>query len=104
MVIASTGNAMSLEALAQMADKIVEVATPTISAINAPHISSEVDQQRKEVAHLREIISSLNTSRVAPDPLAQEDAHPAHTQQILLPPLVGIIAVLGKNLQVQLIL
>ena len=62
MVLASTGNAMSLEALAQMADKIVEVATPTISAINAPHISSEVDQLRKEVAHLREIISSLNTS------------------------------------------
>ena len=62
MVLASTGNTMSLKALAQMADKIVEAATPTISAINAPHISSEVDQLRKEVAHLREIISSLNTS------------------------------------------
>ena len=36
MVLASTGNAMSLEALAQMADKIVEVATPTISAVNGP--------------------------------------------------------------------
>ena len=34
MVLASTGNAMSLESLAQMADKIVEVAMPTISAIN----------------------------------------------------------------------
>ena len=62
MVLASTGNAISLEALAQMADKFVEVATPTISAINAPHISSELDRLRKGVAHLREIISSLNTS------------------------------------------
>ena len=60
MVLASTGNPMSLEALSHFV--IVEVATPTISAINTPHISSEGDQLRKEVAHLREIISSLNTS------------------------------------------
>ena len=94
MVLTSTGNTMSLEALAQMADKIVDVAMPIISAINAP------------IFHMRwtsyggklHTSPTLTRHQVAPDSLAQEDAHPAHTQPILLLPLVGIIDGLGKKL------
>ena len=98
MVLTSTGNTMSLEALAQMADKIVEVATPTISAINAPIFHRKWTSYGRKLHTSERLSPPLTHHRVAPDPLAQEDARPAHTQPILLLPLVGIIDGLGKKL------
>ena len=98
MGLASTGNAISLEALAQMADKIVEVATPTISAINAPIFHRKWTSYGRKLHTSERLSPPLTHHRVAPDPPSQEDARPAHTQPILLLPLVGIIDSLGKKL------
>ena len=45
MVLASTGDTVSTEELAQLADKIVEVATPAISGVTGPPLR-EVEQLR----------------------------------------------------------
>jgi hypothetical protein len=58
MVLASSTD-MSLDALAEMADKIMEVASPTVSSVNVAPLTSEVDQLRAEVGRLRELISSF---------------------------------------------
>lgn len=51
MVLASTDSTTSLENLADMADKIIEVSTPTVAALAAPHIEeSEIKQLRDQVA------------------------------------------------------
>ena len=66
MVLASSGE-MPLEQLAQLADKIVEVATPSVSAINIDPLTSEVEQLRAEVIRLQSVISTLQiTSQPRP--------------------------------------
>ena len=60
MVLASTGDRVSLDELAQLADKIVEVAAPSISAVVAPRLTAEVDQLRTEVTRLKELVTSLS--------------------------------------------
>ena len=49
MVLASAGD-MSLEALAQLADKIMEVASPTLSAVHISPLASEVEQLHTVIA------------------------------------------------------
>ena len=44
MVLASTGDTVSLEDLAQLADKIMEVAAPSVSSLSSPQLASEMDQ------------------------------------------------------------
>ncbi len=45
-----------------MADKVIEVATPTVSAITDTSTdSSEVKQLREEVARLADLVASLTT-------------------------------------------
>ena len=61
MVLASAGDTVSLEELAQLADKVVEVAAPSISAVSAPQLTAEVAQLRAEVTHLRELVKSLSS-------------------------------------------
>ena len=61
MVLASAGDTVSLEELAQLADKVVEVAAPSISAMSAPQLTAEVAQLRAEVTHLRELVKSLSS-------------------------------------------
>ena len=58
MVLASAGD-MSLEALAQLADKIMEVATPMVSAVHISPLSSEVEQLRAEMALLKDALAAL---------------------------------------------
>ena len=62
MVLASSGD-MPLEALASLANKMMEVASPSISSINVAPLTSEVGQLRSEVAQLREMIAAL---KIAP--------------------------------------
>lgn len=62
MVLASTDTSMSLNKLADMADKVMEVATPTVSAITDTRTDTlEVKQLREEVARLADLVASLTT-------------------------------------------
>ena len=49
LVLASTGDKVSLEELAQLADKNVEVAVPSVSAVSVPQLTTEVEQLRADV-------------------------------------------------------
>ena len=60
IVLASTNDAISLEELAQLADKIMDVASPSVSAITTPPLHTEVDQLRAEVSRLKELVTSLS--------------------------------------------
>lgn len=69
MVLASADSSTSLQDLAQMADKIVEVAVPSVSAFHTPS-TTELDDLRSEVATLRSTLKSL-TRRRSPSPRPQ---------------------------------
>ena len=62
MVLASTDSSIDLDKLADMANKVLEVATPVVATVSATHSSdSEVKQLREEVAHLADLVASLTT-------------------------------------------
>ena len=62
MVLASADAAMDLNKLADMADKVMEVATPTVSAINDTRTDpAEIKQLREEVARLADLVASMKT-------------------------------------------
>ena len=44
MVLASSGNSISLDQLAQLADGITDVATPTVASVTAPQSSPKLEQ------------------------------------------------------------
>ena len=60
MVLASTRDTGNLEELAQLADKIMEVATPAVSSINAV---TELEQIKQEVAELKMLMQSIKQPR-----------------------------------------
>ena len=84
MVLASTDSSMALNKLGDLADKVMEVATPTVVNISDtrpdPPItagvstSSEVKQLREEVAHLTELVESLTTQSRHRSPSRQRRA------------------------------
>ena len=55
-----------------MADKIVEVATPSVSAVNnipssiPPQIATEMEQLRSEVANLTSLVQSITQHQRSP--------------------------------------
>lgn len=59
MVLASTSATATLEELAELADKVAEVAAPTVAAVNSSQLSSEVEQLRAEVSKLQASIKTL---------------------------------------------
>ena len=67
MVLASTDSSTELPKLAELADKVMEVATPTIANLSDPAptaagiSSSEVKQLREEVSRLTGLVESLTT-------------------------------------------
>jgi len=67
MVLASTDESLTLNKLAELADKVMEVATPSVSAIATPQITTEVEQLRTEVTRLQELVKSLTTHKPAND-------------------------------------
>ena len=83
MVLASTRQDTSLEQLAQMADKIVEVATPSVSAVNnipssiPPQIATEMEQLRSEVASLTSLVKSITQRRRSPSPNFRRQQSPS---------------------------
>ena len=64
MVLASTSATTSLEELAELADKITEVAAPTIAAATAsppsPQLLAEIQQLRTEVRQLQNSVRTLS--------------------------------------------
>ena len=65
MVLAPTGSTVPLDTLAEMADRIVEVANPPVAALQTPSAPSppsnpEVDSLRSEVRQLKELVHSLS--------------------------------------------
>lgn len=68
MVLASAGSSTSLQDLAQMADRIVEVAVPSVSAFQTPSPThTELDDLRSEIAALKSTLKSY-TRRRSPSP------------------------------------
>ena len=61
MVLASTANAVSLEELATLADKVMDVASPAV--VTTPQVTSDVELLRTEVSRLTDIVSSFIKSR-----------------------------------------
>ena len=59
MVLASTSDTTSLEDLSQLADRIMEVAPPTMAAI--PPAYDEVQSLRTEVDRLKELVTTLSS-------------------------------------------
>ena len=62
MVLASADTSTDISKLADMADKVMEVAAPTVSAItNTRTDTTDVKQLREEVARLADLVASLTT-------------------------------------------
>lgn len=63
MVLASADASMTMDKLADMADKVMEVATPNVAAITGtqanPVDSSGFQQLRDEVSRLNDLVASL---------------------------------------------
>ena len=78
-VHAATGDDVSLNALAQLADKIVEVAAPSVSTVVAPQLTA-VDQLRTEVTRLKELVKSFSVRKKSFGVVHQ--ARPEHTVQL----------------------
>ena len=86
VVLASTNSAASLEKLAELADKVMEVAAPSTSKIaTPPSLAAEVEQLRGEVAWLEKLFrklayhhsSSCHASRRSPTPTSDQPNPPA---------------------------
>ena len=68
MVLASARRDASLEELAYMADKIMEVASPSIATVQVPlKVATEIEELHSEVAGLTALVKSL-THRRSPSP------------------------------------
>ena len=84
MVLASADSTMDLDRLADMADKVMEVAAPTVAAVSVTRPDgtdhSEVKQLREEVARLAYLVASLTTrSRHRSSSKPRRAASPAPT-------------------------
>lgn len=94
IVLASTLNTIGLEKLAEMADKIVEVATPSIAAAFTPTVppppppTPAVEQLRAEVTRLEKLIHKLAFDILLSfDPsLSHPYTHDPHIRPVLLVP------------------
>ena len=82
MVLASTSNTTNLEELAELADKVLEVAALTVAATTAllPQLLSEVEQLRAEVSKLQTSIRTLTRQSRTCQP---SPAHPPPAESFL---------------------
>ena len=62
MVLAPSGTSVTLDNLAEMADRILEVSSPAIAAMRAPPppVSTEIASLRSEVRQLQKMMQSLS--------------------------------------------
>ena len=95
MVLAFADTSMELGRLANMADKVMEVATPTVAAVShknndssTTHDSSEITHLREKVARLASLVESLATrprhrSTSRPSRRSSNPAPPTAPQDVL---------------------
>ena len=93
MVLASTPDGTGLEKLADLADKVMEVATPTVgvASVNAPPtLATEVEHLRVEVSRLGKLVQTLarprSSSRSAMRPSRRSPTPPARAAGSSDPP------------------
>ncbi len=90
MVLASTPDSTSLDKLAEMADKIMEVAVPSVSAVSASTPAaptSEIEQLRAEVTRLEKMVSKLAARpRSSSRPPARPSRRPPSPAPSVTPP------------------
>ena len=105
MVLASTDTTTELQKLADMVDKIMDVATPTVSSIDSGD-SSEVSELSQEVGRLAELVASLTTCYSRPHNRNISKSRPNRLQvlphlnlRLLMTHSVGIIVNLEKKLR-----
>ncbi len=63
MVLASAADTTDLAKIADMADKIVEVAAPSVSAISHTSTDAKVEKLQAEVTRLADLVASLSQHR-----------------------------------------
>ena len=63
VVLASTADSVSLEELAALADKVMDVAIPSIAVVSTPQATTDVEQLRVEVTRLKDTVTSLTKDR-----------------------------------------
>ena len=72
MVLASTPEGTTLDKLADMADKIMEVAIPSVAAVSAPSsagtapltsLAAEMEHMRSEIQRLTKLVNKLSRTR-----------------------------------------
>ena len=63
MVLASADTSLDLSKLADMADKVMEVVTPTVASISTQQTNSKVTLLHEEVARLADLITSVTNDR-----------------------------------------
>ena len=82
MILASSDSSLSLDKLAELADKVAEVALPTVATvIETPPQPDEVKQLRAEVARLKDLLQSMNTELRRRSPKPRRSPSPAQTRQ-----------------------
>lgn len=68
MVLAPSGGSITLDNLAEMADRIMEVSTPSVATVHVPSAPSEIDSLRTEVRQLKELMQSFSSRSRDPRP------------------------------------
>lgn len=103
MVLASADPSTTLENLADMADKIIEVSTPTVAAMSTVSVdNSEVKQLRDEVSRLADLVASLSRAHHSRRRTPSRTRPPANTPPPSQPPqdvLCWYHAKFGANAQ-----
>jgi len=66
MVLASASDTVPLTELAQLADRIVEVAAPSVSAVKVSPTANEMEKLRQDVAELKQLLTSHRGGRHRP--------------------------------------
>ena len=103
MVLASADPSTTLENLADMADKIMEVSTPTVAAMSTVSVdNSEVKQLRDEVSRLADLVASLSQAHHSRRRTPSRTHPPANTPPPSQPPqdvLCWYHAKFGANAQ-----
>ena len=103
MVLASADPSTTLENLADMADKIMEVSTPSVAAMSTASVdNSEVKQLRDEVSRLADLLASLSRAHHSRRRTPSRTCPPANTPPPSQPPqdaLCWYHAKFGANAQ-----
>lgn len=77
MVLASTADSISLEELATLADKVMDVAAPSIAAVGTPQTTTGVEQLRAEVTRLQDTVTALTKGRQPRRSARSPSPHPS---------------------------